>query len=111
GCFLMNGQELTTAVQYEAPVIVIVVDNAQYGTIRMHQARDYPSGAEGLRMRSPDFAALAQAYGAVAWRVETLAQFKDAMEEALVAQRPALLHCLLDSRVQSHAADFPEGDA
>lgn len=111
GCFLMNGQELTTAVQYEAPVIVIVVDNAQYGTIRMHQARDYPSGAEGLRMRSPDFTALARAYGAAAWRVETLAQFKDAMEEALVAQRPALLHCLLDSRVQSHAVDFPEEDA
>jgi acetolactate synthase-1/2/3 large subunit len=111
GCFLMNGQELTTAVQYDAPIVVIVVDNAQYGTIRMHQARDYPSGAEGLRMRSPDFAALARSCGAAAWRVETVEQFKDAMEEALVADRPALLHCLLDARVQSHSADFPREES
>ncbi|CAH1660726.1 Acetolactate synthase-1/2/3 large subunit [Chelatococcus asaccharovorans] len=108
GCFLMNGQELTTAVQYGAAIVVIVVDNGQYGTIRMHQTRDYPDGAEGLQMQSPDFAGLARACGAAAWRVETLEEFMAAMEEALVAGRPALLHCLLDPRVQSHAADFPE---
>lgn len=107
GCFLMNGQEFATAVQYQAPILAIVVDNAQYGTIRMHQARDYPAGAEGLQMQSPDFAALGRAYGGLGFRVETLAQFQQAVEEALAARRPALLHCLLDPRVQSHGADFP----
>ena len=110
GCFLMNGQEFSTAVQYDAPVLTLVIDNGQYGTIRMHQARDYPDGAEGLTMKSPDFAALAKAYGGLGFRVETLAQFQAAVEAALAARRPALLHCLLDPRVQSHGRDFAEQD-
>lgn len=109
GCFLMNGQEFTTAVQYGAAIIAIVVDNAQYGTIRMHQERDYPGGAEGLFMRSPDFAVLGRACGGLGFRVETLEEFQAAIEEALAADRPAILHCLLDPQVKSHASDFNEG--
>ncbi len=64
GCFLMNGQELATAVQYGLAVVFIVVDNAMYGTIRMHQERHYPARVYGTDLVNPDFAALARAYGA-----------------------------------------------
>src|ERR687897_1080495 len=63
GCFLMTGQELATAAQYELPVIWIVVNNGMYGTIRMHQERDYPGRVSGTDLKNPDFAALARAYG------------------------------------------------
>ncbi len=64
GCFLMNGQELATAVQYGLAVIFVVVDNGMYGTIRMHQETNYPGRVSGTDLRNPDFAALARAYGA-----------------------------------------------
>ena len=64
GCFMMNGQELATAVQYELPVIFVVVDNGMYGTIRMHQERDYPARVSGTELTNPDFAAFARSYGA-----------------------------------------------
>ena len=64
GCFLMTGQELATAVQYGLPVIVVVVDNGMYGTIRMHQEREHPGRVSGTALKNPDFAALARAYGA-----------------------------------------------
>ena len=64
GCFLMNGQELATAVQYGLAVIFVVVDNGMYGTIRMHQERTYPARVSGTDLVNPDFAALARAYGA-----------------------------------------------
>src|SRR5205823_4194912 len=63
GDFLMNGQELATAAQYGADLLVIVVDNASYGTIRMHQERDYPERVSATELNNPDFAALARAYG------------------------------------------------
>ena len=64
GCFQMNGQELATAVQYGLAVIFVVIDNAMYGTIRMHQERHYPARVSGTDLVNPDFAALARAYGA-----------------------------------------------
>ncbi len=64
GCFLMNGQELATAVQYRLPIVFCVIDNGMYGTIRMHQERTYPARVSGTTLVNPDFAALARAYGA-----------------------------------------------
>ncbi|MBO9356226.1 thiamine pyrophosphate-binding protein [Bordetella petrii] len=106
GCFLMNGQEFATAVQYQAAIIVIVVDNSQYGTIRMHQERDYPGRVVGTQLRNPDFAAMAVAFGGHGERVERTADFAPAFERALASGKPAILHCLLDPRAQSHARDF-----
>jgi len=106
GCFLMNGQEFATAVQYGAALIVIVVDNSQYGTIRMHQERDYPGRVVGTQLHNPDFAAYAQAFGGHGERVETTADFAPAFERAVASGKPAILHCILDPRAQSHARDF-----
>lgn len=96
GCFLMNGQELATAVQYGANVIFLVIDNSMYGTIRMHQERHYPSRISGTELKNPDFVALAKAYGAEAYRVEKTDEFAPAFERALKAGKPALLHLILD---------------
>jgi acetolactate synthase-1/2/3 large subunit len=106
GCFLMNGQEFATAVQYSAAIIVIVIDNAQYGTIRMHQERDYPGRVVGTQLRNPDFALYAKAFGGYGERVERTEDFAPSYERALASGKPAILHCLLDSRAQSHAKDF-----
>lgn len=111
GCFLMNGQEFATAVQYEAAVIIIVVDNGQYGTIRMHQERDYPGRVVGTQLRNPDFAAYAVAFGGYGETVLTTEQFAPAFARARASGKPAILHCKLDSRAQSHARDFvPAGE-
>jgi len=79
GDFLMNGQELATAVQYRAPVLFIVFNNGAYGTIRMHQEREYPARVSGTGLQNPDFAALARAYGAFGEAVETTAGFAAAL--------------------------------
>ncbi len=96
GCFLMNGQELATAVQYGLPIIVIVVNNGMYGTIRMHQEREYPTRTIGTDLANPDFAALARAYGAYGETVEATADFAPAFERAVAAGKPALLELRLD---------------
>ncbi|MBI5922857.1 MAG: thiamine pyrophosphate-binding protein [Betaproteobacteria bacterium] len=96
GDFMMHGQELATAVQYGLTIIVILVDNGMFGTIRMHQEREYPGRVIGSALRNPDFAALALAYGAYGERVETTAEFAPAFRRALDSGRPAVLHCLLD---------------
>ena len=106
GCFLMNGQEFATAAQYSAAIIVIVVDNSQYGTIRMHQERDYPGRVVGTQLQNPDFALYARAFGGHGERVERTEEFAPAFERALASGKPAILHCLLDPRAQSHAKDF-----
>lgn len=112
GCFLMNGQEFATAVQYDAPIIVVVVDNGQYGTIRMHQERDYPGRVIGTQLRNPDFATFAVAFGGHGEAVETTQEFAPAFERALASGKPAILHCKLDPRAQSHARDYaPAGGA
>ncbi len=96
GCFQMNGQELATAAQYGLPVIFIVIDNAMYGTIRMHQERNYPARVSGTSIVNPDFAALARAYGAYGETVRATEEFAPAFERAVAAGRPALLHVHID---------------
>lgn len=96
GCFLMNGQELATAVQHGADMLVIVVDNGTYGTIRMHQAREFPHRPVATRLANPDFAALARAYGAWAATVETTGDFAPALAEAMRQPGVRLLHLKTD---------------
>ena len=96
GCFLMNGQELATAMQYDAKVIFIVVNNGIYGTIRMHQERHFPGRVSGTQIRNPDFAALARAYGLYGEIVETTAGFAAAFERAWHAPTASLLELRTD---------------
>jgi acetolactate synthase-1/2/3 large subunit len=96
GCFLMTGQELATAVQYGLNVIILVVNNSMYGTIRMHQEREFPGRVIGTDLRNPDFVALAKAYGAHGERVERTTDFPAAFERALAAETPALLELCID---------------
>ena len=96
GCFLMYGQELGTAVQYGAPVIVIVVNNGMYGTIRMHQERRFPGRVSGTELLTPDFVGLAKSFGAYGERVETTDAFAGAFGRALASDRPALLELCVD---------------
>ena len=92
GCFLMTGQELATAVQHDARVVVIVVDNRSYGTIRMHQERAYPGRVVATDLRNPDFAAFARSFGAWATTVESTEQFAPALAAARRSGRVALIH-------------------
>ncbi len=96
GDFLMNGQELATAAQYGCDLLVILVDNGSYGTIRMHQEREYPSRVSGTDLRNPDFAALARAYGGWAETVEATAGFAPALDRALGGAGIRLLHLKTD---------------
>ena len=96
GCFLMYPQELATAMQYGAAVIVIVVNNGMYGTIRMHQERRFPGRVSGTDLAGPDFTALARSFGAYAERVESTDAFAGAFERAVGAARPALLELCVD---------------
>jgi acetolactate synthase-1/2/3 large subunit len=93
GCFLMNGQELATAVARDLRLLVVVVDNAAYGTIRMHQEREYPRRVSGTALANPDFAALARAYGGWAETVDRTEEFAPALARALEQPGLALLHC------------------
>jgi acetolactate synthase-1/2/3 large subunit len=111
GCFLMNGQEFATAVQYDAALIVVVIDNGQYGTIRMHQERDYPGRVVGTQLKNPDFALYAKAFGGHGERVERTEDFAPAFERALASGKPAILHCLVDPRAQSVGKDFVPEEA
>ena len=96
GDFLMHGQELATAVQYKLPILIILLDNGMYGTIRMHQERSYPARVVATQLQNPDFAAYAQAFGAHGERVTDTASFAPALQRALASGKPALLHCLID---------------
>jgi acetolactate synthase-1/2/3 large subunit len=102
GDFLMNGQELATAVQYGLPVVFIVVNNGMYGTIRMHQEREYPARVYATALENPDFAALARAYGAHGETVEETAAFAPAFERAAKtaesSRKPALIEVRIDSQ-------------
>ena len=104
GDFLMNGQELATAVQHDADLLVVVVDNGSYGTIRMHQEREYPRRVSGTELQNPDFAALALAYGAsFAETVEKTEDFAPAVDRALAQGGVRLLHCRTDVEQISNA--------
>jgi len=96
GCFLMTAQELATAVQYDLPIIVIVANNAMYGTIRMHQERSYPGRVSGTSLVNPDFAALAESFGAKGLSIEKTDDFAPAFEEALASAWPTVLALRID---------------
>ena len=106
GEFLMNGQELATAAQYGATPLVIVMDNQEYGTIRTHQERDYPSRVSGTQLVNPDFALMAQAFGGYGVRVESDEEIPAALEAALKAideeGRFALIHLIVEQRVKAY---------
>ena len=106
GCFLMNGQELATAVQHGLAVVFVVIDNGMYGTIRMHQERTYPARVSGTDLVNPDFAALARAYGAHGETVVRTDEFAAAFERALAADRPALLHVKVDPQALTMGASL-----
>ena len=96
GDFLMNGQEFATAVQYDLPILVIVIDNGLYGTIRMHQEREYPGRSVASSLRNPDFAAYARAFGGHGETVLETAEFAPALERALASKQPAIIHVKID---------------
>jgi acetolactate synthase-1/2/3 large subunit len=96
GCFLMTGQELATAVQYGLNVIFIVVNNGMYGTIRMHQEREFPGHVHGTALMNPDFAAYARAFGAHGEVVETTEAFGPALARCVAAGKPALIEIRVD---------------
>jgi len=96
GDFLMTGQEFATAAQYGAAVIALVVNNGMYGTIRMHQEREYPERISGTELRNPDFAAYARAFGGHGELVEETAQFAPAFERARGSGKPAIIELRLD---------------
>jgi acetolactate synthase-1/2/3 large subunit len=100
GDFLMNGQELATASQHGAGPVVIVFDNGMYGTIRMHQEREYPAHVIGTALENPDFAKYGEAFGGFGARVERTGEFEAAMKAALAhtrtKRRPAVIHLKVD---------------
>ncbi len=108
GCFLMTGQELATAVQHELAIIVLVVNNGMYGTIRMHQEQTYAGRVLGTDLVNPDFAALARAYGAHGETVERTEDFAPAFERALGANRPTLLDLRIDPEAVTPNASLTE---
>jgi len=91
GCFLMSAQELATAARYGANVIFLVVDNGAYGTIRMHQERDYPARKSGTDLTNPDFKKFAESFGCYARKVTHSTEFPNAFRAAKRAGRPALI--------------------
>ncbi len=95
GCFMMASTELATIVRHRVPVIVIVVNNGAYGTIRMHQERRYPGNVVGTELVNPDFAALAQAYGIGGWRIERTEDCAPAFEAARASGEAALIEIVL----------------
>ncbi len=112
GDFLMTGQELATACQYEAGILVLVFDNGMYGTIRMHQEREFPERMIGNELTNPDFARLCEAYGGFGARVERTADFAAALEAALrftnERRRPALIHLRVDPQTITPAQSLDQ---
>jgi len=99
GDFLMNGQELATAMQFGGKTIIVLLNNSMFGTIRMHQEREYPHHESGSGLRNPDFVALAQAYGYAGVRIEHTDQFEAALTAALALERGTLIEVRLDPEV------------
>ena len=99
GDFLMNGQELATATQYGAKTIIVLLNNGMYGTIRMHQERDYPAHVAGTALKNPDFCGLARAYGYAAARISTTAEFEPELLAALARKEGTVIEVMLDPDV------------
>jgi acetolactate synthase-1/2/3 large subunit len=98
GCFMMHGQEFATAIQHKLPIIVIVVNNSMYGTIRMHQERDYPGRVSATELTNPDFAALARAYGGHGETVEKTEDFAPAFKRARATGKASIIEIKLDQQ-------------
>lgn len=96
GCFMMHGQEFITAVRYNLPIITVLVNNGIYGTIRMHQERDYPGRVSGTDLVNPDFKAFAEAYGGHGELVTKTEDFAPAFERARLSGKPAIIEVQLD---------------
>ncbi|XUY25922.1 thiamine pyrophosphate-binding protein [Agrobacterium sp. rho-8.1] len=97
GCFMMHGQEFITAVRYGLPIITVLVNNGTYGTIRMHQEREYPGRVSGTDLVNPDFVAFAKAYGGHGELVEKTEDFGPAYERARASGKPAIIEVKLDA--------------
>jgi acetolactate synthase-1/2/3 large subunit len=97
GDFLMNGQEIATAAQYGAAFVALVVNNGMYGTIRMHQEREYPGRVSGTELKNPDFAAYARAFGGHGETVERTEDFAPAYQRAAASGKPALVELRIDA--------------
>ena len=108
GCFMMTAQELSTAVQYGLPIVVIVADNGMYGTIRMHQEKTYPGRVSGTSLINPDFAEFARSFGAYGANVSETAEFDKAFEEALACGGPAVIAVKLDAEALTPAATLSD---
>ena len=99
GDFLMNGQELATATQHGAKTIVVLLNNGMYGTIRMHQERDFPHHTSGSHLQNPDFVALARAYGYSGVRITRTDEFEAEFKAALARSEGTLIEIMLDPEV------------
>jgi acetolactate synthase-1/2/3 large subunit len=107
GCFLMSSQELATAVQYKLPILVIVINNESYGSIRSHQERRFPGRQLGTDLVNPDFVAYAKSFGAHAERVRLTHEFQPAFERARSSGVPAVLEVTSDAAVRLDERDYP----
>jgi acetolactate synthase-1/2/3 large subunit len=96
GCFLMHGQELATARKYNLNLIILIVNNGMYGTIRMHQERNYPDRVSATELTNPNFGALARAYGCHGEVVKNSSEFTDALKRAMEVNGPALIELPID---------------
>jgi acetolactate synthase-1/2/3 large subunit len=99
GDFLMTGQELATAAQYGAKSIVVLLNNGMYGTIRMHQEREYPEHVSGTALANPDFVGLARAYGYAGVRVTRTEEFEPELLAAIERKQGTLIEVMLDPEV------------
>ena len=106
GDFLMTGQDFATAVQYKLPVIVVVADNGLYGTIRMHQEREYPGRVVATALHNPDFVAYALAFGGYGAVVEKTADFPAAFAAAQASGKPSIIHLKIDPEAISTFASI-----
>ncbi len=104
GDFLMTGQDFATAVQYKLPVIVVLADNGLYGTIRMHQERDYPGRVVATELKNPDFVAYAMAFGGYGALVEKTEDFSAAFAQAVATGKPSIIHLKIDPEAISTVA-------
>ncbi|MBN3765118.1 thiamine pyrophosphate-binding protein [Burkholderia sp. Ac-20365] len=108
GCFMMSSSEIATAMQYDLPVIFIVVNNSQYGTIRMHQERHYPNRVHGTGLTNPDFAAFAKSFGAHGETVERTEDFMPAFKRAQESKKPAVIEVRLIQEASTPGATLEQ---
>ena len=111
GCFMMFGQEMITAQQFQTPVIFIIVNNGMLGTIRMHQERTYPDNKIATDLVNPDFVKLAEAYGATGEKVTRTEDFPDAFERAVASGKSALIELIVDPQALTPVQTLDEAHA